>query len=62
VMNNQFISRLSLFISVTSEASMEDVYILIELVKLLYIYVLEDGKLTGVISRKSLLDRLKKRS
>jgi hypothetical protein len=39
---------------------MEDLYVLIELVKLLYIYVLEDGKLKGVISRKSLIDRLKK--
>jgi hypothetical protein len=39
---------------------MEDLYVLIELVKLLYIYVLEDGKLKGVIGRKSLIDRLKK--
>jgi hypothetical protein len=38
---------------------MEHIYVLFEMIKLLHIYVLEDGVLSGVISRSKLLTRLK---
>jgi hypothetical protein len=45
--------------SVTRSTSMEHIYVLFEMIKLLHIYVLEDGVLSGVISRSKLLTRLK---
>ena len=45
--------------SVTRSTSMEHIYVLFEMVKLLQIYVLDDGRLSGVITRTQLLDRLK---
>ena len=45
--------------SVTKTTSMEHIYVLLEMVKLLHIYVQEDGKLIGVISRRKLLANLK---
>lgn len=45
--------------SVTSTTSMEHIYVLLEMVKLLHIYVQEDGRLIGIISRRKLLAKLK---
>ena len=45
--------------SVTKSTSMEHIYVLFEMVKLLHIYVLEEGRLAGIISRGRLLERLK---
>ena len=45
--------------SVTKTTSMEHIYVLLDMVKLLHIYVQEDGRLIGVISRRRLLAKLK---
>jgi hypothetical protein len=38
---------------------MEHIYVLLEMVKLAYIYVLDEGRLVGVIERYRLLEMLR---
>lgn len=45
--------------SVAEGAPMEQVYVLFELVKVTCVFVLEDGRLVGMISRDTLLASLR---